>query len=287
MVLLSAAIIVFVPLYLSGKWLFSHRQMNQKKRAVEAPPAGPAEAAHEAKPVAGPAFERRRWVQVAAAIMLCAALSYQVFMMLQISRLRSTNPEDTPLIRARARQAVAEGKSPQPAQTWVPYEQISPSLKRAVVVGEDPDFFSHHGFDWKGIRRAIEENWRSGNFKKGNSTISQQVAKNLFLSQSRTILRKADEVLITIEIEALLSKRRILELYLNVIEWGDGIFGAEAAARHYFNTSAAALTDDQAAFLAAIIPAPLTTYNIEKNPKAVQERRAWIRGLLGRVTLQD
>jgi monofunctional biosynthetic peptidoglycan transglycosylase len=140
--------------------------------------------------------------------------------------------------------------------SWVPYERISPHLKRAVVAAEDAKFLDHDGFDWEAIQKAIEKNERRGKVVAGASTISQQLAKNLFLSSSRSWARKAEEAVITWMMERTLSKRRILELYLNVAEWGEGIFGAEAAARHHFNVSAAALTPEQAAWLAAILPSP-------------------------------
>jgi len=139
---------------------------------------------------------------------------------------------------------------------WVPYERISIHLKRAVIAAEDGKFLDHEGFDWDALQRAYEKNLRKGRVVAGGSTISQQLAKNLFLSSQRTPWRKAQEAVITVMLEAVMSKRRILEIYLNVIEWGNGVFGAEAAARHYFRTSAAALGPDQAARLAAMVPNP-------------------------------
>ncbi len=139
---------------------------------------------------------------------------------------------------------------------WVPYDAISPALKRAVVAAEDSKFVMHGGFDWEGIQKAFEKNLDHGEIVAGGSTISQQLAKNLFLSGERSLLRKGQEVALTLTLEAVLSKRRILEIYLNVIEWGEGVFGAEAAARHYFGVSAANLTPWQATRLAAIVPRP-------------------------------
>jgi len=139
---------------------------------------------------------------------------------------------------------------------WADYDRISAHLKRAVVAAEDAKFIDHEGFDWEGIQRAIERNQQRGKVVAGGSTISQQLAKNLFLSGERSVVRKGEEALITLMLEAVLSKRRILELYLNVAEWGEGVFGAEAAARHYFSTSAANLTPAQAARLAAMLPRP-------------------------------
>jgi monofunctional biosynthetic peptidoglycan transglycosylase len=140
--------------------------------------------------------------------------------------------------------------------SWVPYSRISEHLKRAVVAAEDAKFLDHEGFDWEAIQKAMQKNERRGKVVAGASTISQQLAKNLLLSGSRSWLRKGQEAAITWMMERTLSKRRILELYLNVAEWGEGIFGAEAAARHHFGVPAAALSPDQAAWLAAILPSP-------------------------------
>lgn len=139
---------------------------------------------------------------------------------------------------------------------WVSYHRISPNLKRAVIAAEDARFLDHEGFDWEAIQKAMAKNERRGRIVAGASTISQQLAKNLFLSGSRSWLRKGQEAVITWMLEATMSKRRILELYLNFAEWGDGLFGAEAAARHHFGVPAAALTPAQGAWLAAILPSP-------------------------------
>jgi monofunctional biosynthetic peptidoglycan transglycosylase len=139
---------------------------------------------------------------------------------------------------------------------WVAYERISVHLKRAVVAAEDARFLDHEGFDWEMIQKAMARNEKRGRVVAGASTISQQLAKNLFLSGERSWLRKGQEAIITWMLEDLLSKRRILELYLNLAEWGDGVFGAEAAARQHFGVSAAALTPEQAAWLAVILPSP-------------------------------
>jgi monofunctional biosynthetic peptidoglycan transglycosylase len=139
---------------------------------------------------------------------------------------------------------------------WVDYDRISGHLKRAVVAAEDAKFIDHDGFDWEGIQRALERNQTRGKVVAGGSTISQQLAKNLFLSGERSVLRKGQEALITLMLETVLDKRRILELYLNVAEWGEGVFGAEAAARHYYGVSAANLGPGQAAKLAAMLPRP-------------------------------
>ena len=140
--------------------------------------------------------------------------------------------------------------------SWVPYSRISEHLKRAVVAAEDAKFLDHEGFDWEAIQKAMQKNEQRGKLVAGASTITQQLAKNLFLSGSRSWLRKAQEAAITWMMERTLSKRRILEIYLNVAEMGEGVFGAEAAARYHFGVSAAALTAAQGAYLAAILPSP-------------------------------
>ncbi|MCC6196015.1 MAG: monofunctional biosynthetic peptidoglycan transglycosylase [Burkholderiales bacterium] len=139
---------------------------------------------------------------------------------------------------------------------WVPYERISNNLKRAMVAAEDSKFVDHEGFDWEGIQLALEKNQKRGKVVAGGSTITQQLAKNLFLTPTRSYWRKAEEAVITVMLENMLPKRRILELYLNVIEWGNGVFGAEAAARRYFGVSASQLSPEQAARLAAMAPNP-------------------------------
>ena len=139
---------------------------------------------------------------------------------------------------------------------WVPYARVSTELKRAVIAAEDAKFLDHEGFDWEAIQKAIEKNERRGRVVAGGSTISQQLAKNLFLSGARSWLRKGQEAVLTAMLEHAMEKRRILELYLNFAEWGEGVFGAEAAARHHFGVSAAQLDATQAAWLAAILPSP-------------------------------
>lgn len=158
---------------------------------------------------------------------------------------------------------------------WVDYAKISNHLKRAVIASEDAKFKSHEGFDWEGIEKAYEKNLKKGKIVGGGSTISQQLAKNLFLSASRTPWRKAEEAVITLMLEKMMSKRRILEIYLNVIEWGNGVFGAEAAARHYFKTSAGGLGKTQAAKMAAMIPNP-RFYDNHRNTRYLNRRTATI-----------
>lgn len=166
------------------------------------------------------------------------------------------NPGTTSFMELRLGELRAKNPQAQLKQQWVPYERISIHLKRAIIASEDAKFVDHEGFDWEGIQKAIEKNERRGRFAAGGSTISQQLAKNLFLSPSKTYWRKGNEVVITLLLEHLWSKRRIFEVYLNVIEWGNGVFGAEAAARHYYGVGAAQLGPEQAARLAGMVPNP-------------------------------
>ena len=193
------------------------------------------------------------WLAVAAA---------GAFLLLQLSYLvrvwwwRDHDPRATAFMEERLGQMRRRDPKARLRQAWVPYDRISASLKRAVVVAEDSRFVDHDGFDWEAIEKAREKNERRGRIVAGGSTISQQLAKNLFLSGARTPWRKGQEALITVMIEHVMDKRRILEIYLNVIEWGEGIFGAEAAARHYFGVSAAVLGPQASARLAAMVPNP-------------------------------
>jgi monofunctional biosynthetic peptidoglycan transglycosylase len=166
------------------------------------------------------------------------------------------DPGTTSLQAQRLDELREKNPQAQLQKQWLPYEKISPHLKRAVVAAEDDKFIDHEGFDWEGMQKAIEKNQRKGRVVAGGSTISQQLAKNLLLSPNKTVLRKGEEAIITVWLELLWDKRRILEVYLNTVEWGEGIFGAEAAARHYFGISASQLSPAQAARLAVMLPAP-------------------------------
>lgn len=170
--------------------------------------------------------------------------------------LARTNPTSTALMDHRLAQAKKQGRAIGRHWMWVPLSRISPHLRHAVVAAEDASFFSHEGFDWEGIKEAAKYNLEAGELKRGGSTITQQLAKNLYLSSERSLFRKAREALITRSLEQHLTKTRILELYLNVAEWGQGIYGAEAAARHHFGKPSHDLTADEAAWLAAILPSP-------------------------------
>ena len=169
---------------------------------------------------------------------------------------RVVEPANTAFMEARVERLREKDPRAKLAHTWVPYERVSTQLKRAVVAAEDAKFVGHEGFDWEAISKAMEKNEKKGKVVSGASTISQQLAKNLFLSGERSWLRKGQEAVITWMLESTLSKRRILELYLNFAEWGEGVFGAQAAARYHFGIDATSLSAPQAAFLAAILPSP-------------------------------
>jgi monofunctional biosynthetic peptidoglycan transglycosylase len=183
-------------------------------------------------------------------------LSYLYLSLPDVRVLAASNPPTTAFIELRGREARAAGKAPRRVQRWVRYERISNNLRRAVLVAEDSAFWEHDGVDVEQLKESIEQSIEKGKQLRGGSTITQQLAKNLYLSPSRNPIRKLRELLIARKLEASLTKRRILELYLNVIEWGDGIYGAEAAARTYFGTSAAGLSAEQAALLAGAIINP-------------------------------
>jgi monofunctional biosynthetic peptidoglycan transglycosylase len=169
---------------------------------------------------------------------------------------RDHAPQETAFMAVRMNELAERKPKAKLRYRFVPYERIGNPLKRAMIAAEDAKFVDHEGFDWDGIELALEKNQKRGRIVAGGSTITQQLAKNLFLSPSRSWLRKGQEAVITLMLEALLDKRRIFELYLNVIEWGDGVFGAEAAAQHYFGVSAARLSAEQGARLAAMAPNP-------------------------------
>jgi monofunctional glycosyltransferase len=196
-----------------------------------------------------------RWGLTAASLGF-VYICYVYLTLPDVRGLATTNPRTTAFMELRKREAADAGRRFSIRQTWVPYQQISNNLRRAVLVAEDSAFFDHDGIDLKELRASLEINWEEGRFTRGGSTITQQLAKNLYLSPTKNPMRKLEELLITRRLEAALSKRRILEIYLNVIEWGDGIFGAEAASRVYFHKPASALTTDEAALLAGAIINP-------------------------------
>ena len=209
----------------------------------------------QSAPPARPRRNRRGLAWLFAALML-VLVGYHGWALWQVWQLRDHNPDTTAFMRSGLERLQSRNPGARLQHRWVPYEQISVHLKRAVIAAEDQKFLDHEGFDVDAIHEAYEKNARSGRIRRGASTISQQLAKNLFLSPPRTYLRKTHEAVMTLMIELVLSKRRILEVYLNVIEWGSGIYGAEAAAQHYYGKAAAELEPEEAARLAAMIPNP-------------------------------
>ena len=197
-----------------------------------------------------------RWLKRALLGLLGLLLLWQLWLFCWVLFWGWFNPGTTRFMEIRLAELRQKNPAAQLQQQWVAYAHISVHLKRALIAAEDASFVDHEGFDWDGIQKAMEKNQKKGRFVAGGSTISQQLAKNLFLTPSKSYFRKAEEAVITLMLENLWSKQRIFEVYLNVIEWGNGVFGAEAAARHYYNTSAAQLGPEQAARLAGMVPNP-------------------------------
>ena len=216
----------------------------------------------------------------AATAIAFGILAYVYVTLPDVRALATTNPTTTAWMEIRAREATSANRRVQRVQYWVPYRRISPHLKRAVLAAEDDAFFDHEGVDLDQLRKAIEQDLKKGRPVRGGSTITQQLAKNLYLSPSRDPLRKLRELLIARRLESALSKARIFELYLNVIEWGDGIWGAEAAARAYFGTSASSLSREQAALLAGAIINP-RLYNPARPPARLLRRQRIILSRMG------
>jgi monofunctional biosynthetic peptidoglycan transglycosylase len=198
----------------------------------------------------------KKWLARGLVVLILLILAYQLWIFLHICWWINHNPSSTAFMENSLETLQDKKPEAELKHKWRDYAKISRHLKRAVIASEDAKFTQHDGFDWEGIQKAYEKNLKKGKIVAGGSTISQQLAKNLFLSTRRTPWRKIEEAMITLMLEKMMSKRRILEIYLNVIEWGNGVFGAEAAARHYFGTSAGALSSYQGAKLAAMIPNP-------------------------------
>jgi monofunctional biosynthetic peptidoglycan transglycosylase len=218
-----------------------------------------------------------RWRWRLLIIALGLIVLYQVWLFAHICWWIKFNPSSSAFMDARLE--VMQDKNPDAElrHKWVPYSKISNHLKRALIASEDFKFVDHEGFDWEGIQRAYEKNLKQGKIVAGGSTISQQLAKNLFLSTKRTPWRKLEEAVITVMLEAVMDKRRIFEIYLNVIEWGDGVFGAEAAGRHYYRTSAGQLNAVQSAKLAAMVPNP-RYYDRHRDARGLQRKASLILG---------
>ena len=202
---------------------------------------------------------------------LLLILLIQAYFFIQICWWINHNPSSTSFMRHQL--AIIREKTPtaQLQQQWVPYEKISNQLKRAIIASEDANFSEHDGVDWNAMEKAYEKNTKKGRVVSGGSTITQQLAKNLFLSGQRSYFRKGQEFVITFMLEAVMDKERIFEIYLNVVEWGNGVYGAEAASRHYYGTSAANLNANEAARLAVMLPNP-RFYDTNRNSAYLQKR---------------
>lgn len=233
----------------------------------------------------GPAGTIWRWtIGVVAIAFGCVAYGYLTLP--DVRPLATSNPTTTAFMRLRAREAHAKGTPAKKVQRWVAYSRISPSLKRAVLVAEDAKFWDHDGVDYVELQKSIELDWARGQLLRGASTITQQLAKNLYLSPSRNPLRKLRELIIARRLEAELKKARILEIYLNVIEWGDGIYGVDAAAREYFGVPASALNATQSALLAGAIINP-RVLNPARPTSRLRRRQQIILSRMGVVSPPD
>jgi monofunctional biosynthetic peptidoglycan transglycosylase len=209
---------------------------------------------------------------------LLAGIAYYSFYP-DVSKLKRENPRKTAFMDYRQKERQAQGKKFFIQQKWVPLSKVSPYLVKAVLIAEDDKFWKHEGFDFDAIQKAIERDLKEGKFKFGGSTISQQLVKNLYLSPSKNPVRKLQEAIITWRMERNVSKRRILEIYLNVVEWGDGIFGIEAASLHHYGKSAMALSAEEASRLAAVLPNPLK-YKVKGGSAYVEKRAAIIYNIM-------
>jgi monofunctional biosynthetic peptidoglycan transglycosylase len=214
-----------------------------------------------------------RFLALTAGVVVAAVIALAAFQAWSppVDELNRRVPERTALMKRREAEAKREGRSFRPQLRWVPYTRISPLLRRAILIAEDDAFFMHGGLDWNEIQAAAKTNLEKRRVVRGGSTITQQLAKNLYLGDQRTPTRKLAEVFLAYRLERALTKRRIFELYLNLIEWGDGVYGAEAAARRYFEVSAAELNERQAVLLAAVIINP-RRYSPLRPPRHIERR---------------
>lgn len=226
----------------------------------------------------------RQWIWRGLLALLLLIVLYQLWIFLHICWWVQHNPDSSAFMRDRLELLQEDKPGAELRHQWVPYSQISVHLKRAVIAAEDSRFVEHEGFDWDGIQKAYEKNLKKGRIVAGGSTISQQLSKNLFLSTRRTPWRKLEEAMITLMLEKMMSKRRIYEIYLNVIEWGNGVFGAEAAARYYFHTSAKGLSAAQAAKLAAMVPNP-RYYDSHRNARGLLKKTGIIQARMNAVVV--
>ena len=198
----------------------------------------------------------KRWLWRFFLLLTGTVLAYQLWILGHVVYWNFYNPSTSAFMQDRLHDLRNKDSTMALRTQWMPYERISPHLKRAIIAAEDGKFLEHEGFDFEAIQKAYEKNLKKGKLVAGGSTISQQLAKNLFLSGEKTPWRKIQEAIITLMLERVMSKRRILEIYLNIIEWGNGVFGAEAAIRYYYGVSASSVTAEQAARLAAMVPDP-------------------------------
>jgi monofunctional biosynthetic peptidoglycan transglycosylase len=224
---------------------------------------------------------------LAAVVAACAIVAFVRVAPIDVSGLSRKAPERSALMKQREREAKRAKRAYHESRRWVSLERISPRLREAVLVAEDARFFAHEGFDWNEIRTSAEKNWKAKRVVRGGSTITQQLAKNLWLSTSQSPWRKFEEMILAARLEQSLSKRRILELYLNTIEWGPGVYGAEAAARHWFGTSAGALNPAQAIRLAAVIINPRRYSPVDPNRRILNRIRTIARRLRSRGALSE
>jgi monofunctional biosynthetic peptidoglycan transglycosylase len=223
------------------------------------------------------------WLWRGMTIFFVLLLLYQLWIFAHVLWWIKYNPSTSAFMETRLEVMQDTNPDAELQYSWVPYAKISNNLKRALIASEDANFVDHEGFDWEGIQKAYEKNMKKGRIVAGGSTISQQLAKNLFLSGRRSPFRKIEEAAITVMMEAVMDKQRIFEIYLNVIEWGDGVFGAEAAARHYYHISASQLSPAQAAKLAAMVPNP-RYYDKHRDAKGLQRKTGII---MGRMNSSD
>ncbi len=216
-----------------------------------------------------------RWLKRGLLAVLGLFFLYQLWLLGWVLFWGHFNPGTTRFMEIRLAELREKKPGAQLQQQWAPYARISNHLKRAIIAAEDAKFVDHEGFDWEGMQKALEKNQKKGRFVAGGSTITQQLAKNLFLTPTKSYWRKGEEALITLMIETLWPKQRIFEVYLNVIEWGNGVFGAEAAARHYYGVSAQQLGPEQAARLAGMVPNP-RFYDRNRNAPGLGRKTAII-----------
>jgi monofunctional biosynthetic peptidoglycan transglycosylase len=226
----------------------------------------------------------RRWLKRLLALLLLALVLWEGILWAQILWWKTHNPEQTSFMEISVERRLKEHRGPLLPHPWTPWSAIPASLKQAVIAAEDSAFVSHYGFDFEGMKAAVQKDARKGRWVAGGSTITQQLAKNLFLSGHRSLWRKAQEAVITLMIETTWSKRRILEVYLNVIEWGDGVYGCEAAALHYYQRPVSALGAAESADLAVRIPRPRWFEN-HGEAESLQEKRAVILDRMNRVAI--